>query len=191
MDFLVQLWLPILVSAAIVWVASSILWMALPFHKNDFKGVPNEGALTDVIKSGSIAPGQYFLPFCGGKERNSPEFQARLKQGPWAFLIVSGQAPNFGRSLGLWFVNLVIVSLFVAYVARAALPDGTAYLTVFRVAGSASLLGYAGMFMSDAAWKGSSWSDAFKKVFDGVVYALLTGGVFGWLWPSAAAAIPS
>ena len=191
MDFLVQLWLPILVSAAVVWVASSILWMVLPFHKNDFKGVPNEGALTDVIKSGNIAPGQYYVPFCPGKDRNSPEFQARVKQGPWAFLIVSGLAPSFARSLVLWFVNLVIVSLFVAYVSRAALPNGTAYLPVFRIAGSAALLGYAGMFMADATWKGSCWGDAFKRLFDGVIYALLTAGVFGWLWPHAGAALPS
>ena len=37
-----SLWLPVLVSAVIVFVASSILHMVLPFHRKDYRAVPSE-----------------------------------------------------------------------------------------------------------------------------------------------------
>lgn len=36
------LWLPILLSAVIVFVASSIIHMAIPIHKNDYRQLPDE-----------------------------------------------------------------------------------------------------------------------------------------------------
>jgi hypothetical protein len=35
----------------------------------------------------------------------------------------------------------------------------------------------------DSIWFFRHWSTSLKNVFDGLIYALLTGGVYGWLWP--------
>ncbi len=61
---------------------------------------------------------------------------------------------------------------------------GADYLTVFRIAGTIAFLGYAGSTATESIWKGQPWSTTFKHIFDGLVYSLLTGGFFGWLWPS-------
>jgi len=37
--------------------------------------------------------------------------------------------------------------------------------------------------LSDAIWRGQTWSMTIKEVIDGLVYGLLTAGTFGWLWP--------
>jgi len=33
-------------------------------------------------------------------------------------------------------------------------------------------------------WYRRSWSTTLKATLDGVIYGLLTGGAFGWLWPA-------
>ena len=70
-----------------------------------------------------------------------------------------------------------------AYIAGRTLSPGEEYLQVFRVTGAAAFLGYAGAIAQDAIWTGQSWSATMKSTFDGLVYGLLTAGVFGWLWP--------
>jgi hypothetical protein len=37
--------------------------------------------------------------------------------------------------------------------------------------------------LQGSIWAWRRWSTTLKGVFDGLVYALLTAGVFGWLWP--------
>jgi hypothetical protein len=39
--------------------------------------------------------------------------------------------------------------------------------------------------LTSSIWYKKSWSGTLKNVFDGLVYGLVTGGVFGWLWPGA------
>jgi len=45
--FLTELWLPILLSAVFVFIASCISRMLLPFHKKDYRKMNNEDAVTD------------------------------------------------------------------------------------------------------------------------------------------------
>ena len=59
---LTDLWLPTIVSAAAVWIASAIAWMAMPHHKGDFKALPNENALMDAVRAQNVAPGVYGFP---------------------------------------------------------------------------------------------------------------------------------
>ena len=40
-----SLWLPVMISAVVVFVASSIIHMALKYHKADYKSLPNEDAV--------------------------------------------------------------------------------------------------------------------------------------------------
>lgn len=184
---LLALWMPVVVSAVFVFIASSIIWMASPLHKHDYKNPGDkEAPLLAALRSAALAPGSYFLPWCAGKDRKNPEYLARVESGPWVLMHVMPSKPNMGKMLGLWFLNQLILAALVAYVAGNALDAGTAYLHVFRVVGTTALLAHAGGAMTMCIWQALPWSTLPGRVVDGVIYALLTGGVFGWLWPEAA-----
>jgi hypothetical protein len=88
-----------------------------------------------------------------------------------------------GKYLGMWFVYCVVVGIFVACVAASTLSPGTRYPAVFHVIGLAAFLAYGVGQLQDSIWKGQTWGVTAKHVFDGLIYALLTAGTFGWLWP--------
>ena len=177
--------LPIILSAVLVFVLSSIIHMLLGYHNRDYTAIPNEDAVRAAIRSGNPAPSQYIIPYCAGaKEMGSPEMQRKYAEGPIAVLNLKPAGPvRMGPSLVQWFVFSLVVSLFLAYLASRALPPGTAYLEVFRLVGTAGFLAYAAGQLPAAIWMGKPWAVAWKEVFDGLLYGLVTAGVFGWLWP--------
>jgi hypothetical protein len=183
---IISLWLPILLSAIVVFVISSILHMVFTYHNNDFKKIPSEDQIMSDLGKYDIPPGDYVIPFAAdNKERNTPEFKEKLNKGPLAFITMlpKGQV-NMGSSLAMWFLYCIIVSIFAAYIAGRALPPGTDYLAVFRFAGATSFLGYSLALMQNSIWFRKSWSATIKSMIDGLIYALFTAGVFGWLWPT-------
>ena len=48
---LTSLWLPILLSAVVVFAASSIIHMVLPYHRNDFKKLPDEEGFLAALRA--------------------------------------------------------------------------------------------------------------------------------------------
>ncbi len=56
-------------------------------------------------------------------------------------------------------------------------------MRVFRVVAMSGWLAYSWQGPSDSIWKGKPWSSTFREMVDGLVYALITAGTFGWLWP--------
>lgn len=180
------LWLPILVSAVILWFAGFLAWMVLPHHRGDWKPLPDENAqMAELRKQGVPGPGQYQFPYCkDSKAMKDPEWQRKMKEGPAGMLVLfrPGGA-NMGMSMVLYFLQCLIVSLFVGYLASRTVPAGSEYLRVFQVAGTAGVLAWAGALPTAAIWFGRSWSSILKEMLDGVVYGLLMAGVFGWLWP--------
>jgi hypothetical protein len=181
-----SLWLPILLSAVFVFVVSSIIHMVLAYHQTDFKPVPNEEQVMAALRPFNIPPGDYIMPRAvHPKEMSAPGFQEKLRQGPVALFTVYPNGPfNMGSSLAQWFVYTVVVSLFAAYLTGRAVGPGTEYLDVFRFAGTAAFLGYALALWQSTIWLKRSWSTTLKSTFDGLVYALVTAGTFGWLWPA-------
>ncbi|HWO56853.1 MAG TPA: hypothetical protein VNN55_04725 [bacterium] len=184
---LTALWLPILLSAVIVFIASSIIHMGPFWHKNDYAKVPNEDKVMDALRPLAIPPGDYMVPRCNSSaEMKSPEFAEKLKKGPVLVMTVlpNGQI-SMGKSLVLWFLYTVVVGIFSAYIAGRAQPPGAHYLQVFRFAGCTAFIGYAVALWQASIWYGRSWSTTIKLTLDGLIYGLLTGGTFGWLWPRA------
>ena len=179
------LWFPILLSAVIVFVASSLIHMLLPFHKSDYRKLPEEGKVLDALRSAGVTPGPaYHFPYCTHKDMKSPEAVEKFKRGPVGLLtVIPSGAPAMGKYLGQWFLYCVMIGVFVAYLTGRTRAPGTNYLEVFRVAGTTAFLGYALAQVQDSIWKGQSWSVTLKHVFDGLIYGLLTAGTFGWLWP--------
>ena len=180
-----SLMLPILLSAVIVFVASSVIHMASPWHKSDYPKVPNEDALRAALRPLAIPPGDYMVPRPSGRqEMQSPQFTAKVQEGPNLVLTVLPNGPwSMARNLGLWFVYLVVVGVFAAYVAGRALPAGSVYLQVFRFVGTTAFLAYAAALWQMSIWYRRSWMITVKSTIDGLIYALLTAGTFGWLWP--------
>lgn len=183
---IMSLWLPILLSAVFVFVASSIIHMFLTYHKSNVKKVPNEAGVMDALRPFNIPPGDYMLPLCGGtKEMSSPEFTEKLKKGPVVAMTVFPNGPfSMTGSLILWFLFAIAVSILAAYISSRALPGVTQYLEVFRFAGTTAFIGYSFALLHDSIWYKRSWATTFKFMFDGLIYGLLTGGTFGWLWPA-------
>ncbi len=179
------LWLPILLSAVIVFVASSIIHMVLPMHKSDYRKLPEEDRVLDALRAAGVTPGpMYHFPYTTRKEMKSPEAVERFKRGPVGLLtVIPSGPPAMGKYLGQWFVYCVVIGIFDAYLTGRTRSPGTQYLEVFRVAGTTAFLGYAAAQIQDSIWKGQSWSVTSKHVFDGLIYGLLTAGTFGWLWP--------
>jgi len=184
MVLLSALWLPIVLSAVIVFVASSIMHMVLPYHKGDYQKIPDEDKVLPALRAAGLKRGLYIFPFADHNTMKSPEVMEKYKQGPVGMMTIFPSGPPvMPKFLGLWFGYCLIVGFFVAYLAAHTVAPGAYYLRVFRVVGTAAFLAYGLGHISDGIWKGQTWSFVIKEVIDGLVYALLTAGTFGWLWP--------
>ena len=181
----VSLWIPILISAVIVFFVSAVIHMLLPYHRTDFRKLPSEDEVMAALRSFHIAPGDYEMPWAGTpKERSAPEFLEKTKRGPAALLTVAPSGgPNMGKLLLYWFLYCIVVSVFAAYVAGRAVAPGGPYLSVFRFAGCTAFAGYSLALLQNSIWFGRAWSSTFKSILDGLIYTALTAGCFGWLWP--------
>lgn len=182
---LMSLWMPILVSAVIVFIASSVIHMMLSYHRSDFSKVPNEGAVQDALRPMNLPVGDYMMPYAASSaEMKDPAYAERMSRGPNVIMTVYPNGlPAMGGLLAKWFVYLVIVSLFAGYVAGRTLAPGTAYLVVFRVTSTVAFVGYALAHWQATIWYRKSVGTTVRNSIDGLIYGLLTGGVFGWLWP--------
>jgi hypothetical protein len=180
-----SLWLPIVLAAAIVFIASSLIHMLPLWHRSDYAPVPREAEVQAALRPLAPPPGEYFLPFTSDmKELKSQGFQEKLRAGPVAMLTVLPNGPlSMGTPLLLWFLYLLLVGLFVAVIAAGTLGPGTPYPRVFRVTAALAFGGYALALLQNSIWGRRSWVVTLKSCFDGLIYAALTAGTFGWLWP--------
>jgi hypothetical protein len=181
---LTALWLPILLSAVIVFIASSILHMVLPYHRSDYQPLPDEDKILPVLRAAGLKRGLYIFPFGTHKDMKSPAMTEKYKQGPVGMMTVFPSGPpNMGKFMGLWFGYCLIVSAVAAFVAGPILRVGAHHHAIFHTVGLAAFLAYGVGTLSNGIWKGQPWSGVTKEVIDGLVYALLTAGAFTWLWP--------
>jgi hypothetical protein len=185
MTHMTALWLPILLSSVFVFIVSSIIHMASPWHKTDYPKMPNEEAVMDALRPLAIPPGDYFFPKPASMaDMKSEEFKAKRARGPVVMMTVmpSGQV-GMGRELVLWFLFSVVVSIFAAYICAHALLPGAPYRAVFRFAGLTSFIGYSVALWPMSIWYRRAWTTTIKGTVDALIYGGLTAGTFGWLWP--------
>jgi hypothetical protein len=181
-----SLWLPILVASALVFVASFVIHTVLHYHKNDFRRVPDEDGVLEALRRFEIPPGDYMLPHVSGPDAlQSEELRKKVEKGPIAhFTVMPPHAmSSMGPQLVQWFAYLLLVGIIVAYAAGRTLDPGEAYLSVFRLTGVVAFASYSMALMQRSIWYWTSWNSTLRSMFDGLVYALLTAGTFGWLWP--------
>lgn len=184
---LTDLLLPVLLSGVAVFIVSSIIHMATPMHKSDFDTLPDEDNLRGALRDASLKPGQYMFPRPGSmKEMGEPHMLAKYEEGPVGYMAVLPNGPlAIGKSLGLWFLYSLVISLFAAYLATLSLEKGAAYMDVFQVTSTVAFLGYAFGNVNDWLWKGGCGSTTLKYLVDGLFYSLATAGVFASMWPAA------
>jgi hypothetical protein len=182
---LTSLWMPILVSAVAVFLASFVTHMLLKYHWADYGKVPAEQELMEAMRRYSVPPGDYMVPKPDSMAAlQSPAFKEKLQRGPvfFATFFPNGER-NMGAQLGLWFVFAAVVSLFAGYVATLSVPAGARYLDVSQVVSTTAFMGYTLARWADVIWYHRSVGTALRYTFDGLLYGFITGGVFGWLWP--------
>lgn len=181
---IVALWVPIVLSAVIVFIASSIMHVVLKYHQSDCKRLPDEDKLLAAIRGANPDPGLYMMPYCEHGDMKSSAIQEKIKQGPVGMIVLrpSGNIP-MGKLMGMWFGFCLVVAFFTAYLTAHTVAPGANYLVVFRVAGTAAFMAYGLGNIVNSIWKGMPWGMTIKEVVDGLVYGLLTAGTFGWLWP--------
>jgi hypothetical protein len=180
------LWLPILLSAVAVFVVSSIVHMTPLWHKTDYPRYDNEDRVLDALRPIGIPPGDYMMPRpASSAEMRSPAFQEKMKRGPAVMMTVFPPwSGSMASNLSLWFVYCIVVSLFAAYIGASAVPPGGPGLgAVWRYVGITAFVGYALALWQMSIWYRRAWSMTLKATFDGVLYALVTSGMFVWLWP--------
>jgi hypothetical protein len=182
---LTSLWLPILLSAVAVFVASSIVHMALRYHNSDFRRIATEDDIMRAVGP-NAAPGDYMFPFPQGgmAAMKDPAFVEKRTRGPAGTLrVFPAGMPSMSAPLAKWFVLALVISLFAAYLAGRALPAGAPSGEVFRFTMTLGVIAYGLGNVSDSIWYGRPWGTTMKSLLDSVIYGATMGAVFVWMWP--------
>ena len=182
---LAHLWLPILLSAVVVWFWAFLSWAILPIHKGDFSGVPGEDEFLKAIRGLNLPQGNYGFPHCGSHaQRNDSAFVEKWKSGPVGMINVWNPNPSMGSNMIATFVVYLVVSLLIGYIGVAAgLPRGVGFMKIFQVLGTVGIVAYSFAFLPSMIWFQASSSAKFTGMLDGVISGLLTGIIFAALWP--------
>jgi hypothetical protein len=186
MDFLLHLWLPIILSAAAVWIASTIFGMPFLHHKDDWIGLPEreEDALLGFIRSSGISPGNYLFPdFRTRAAMESEKVTRALAQGPVGHLSLWRPPLSMGGKLGATFIVYLVVSALIAYLASIVLPPTATFARVFQVVATAGILAYSFSSIPSAIWFGAYRRSILAGIIDGIVCGAITGAIFAWRWP--------
>jgi hypothetical protein len=183
MEFLLQLWLPILITAVVLFFASFVAWTVLPHHESDFSPLPDEDKLMETVKSLNLAPGCYMFPHMTHAQAKDPEKIAKYTSGPRGTLVV-WDMPNMGKNLLLTFVFFLLIALVTAYISWEALQGQTVtFLKAFQIVGAIGVLTFASSGQLNAVWFPRR---TLMDFVDGIVYGLLMGLVFALFWPNGA-----
>ena len=187
MPTLDQLWMPILLSAVLVFVVSALIHMVFKWHNSDYHGFPNEDEIRAAIRKSNPSPGGYMVPHCEDKkDMAKPEVVQKFTEGPIAMVsIIKPGPPSMTRPLALWFILTLLIALASGYLASRTVPVGAGFLAVARVVSLTTFLAYAGGSLANFIWMGKTQSATMKEVLDAFLYGLVTACAFGWLWPQS------
>lgn len=186
MNTLLALWLPILLSAVVVFVISSLVHMVFKWHANDYGRLANEDDVRAALRAGNPAPGRYVLIHCGDmKEMGSEANQQKFKEGPVGHVtILPSGMPNMGKYLGQWFLWSLVVAVVAAYLAGKIFGLGPEHVhAAAKLAGAVTFIGHGFGTVSESIWTGRPWSQSVKYLIDAALYAVGSGAIFCWLWP--------
>ncbi len=182
---IMSLWLPIIVSTVFAFIASSVIHMVLPWHKGDYPQLPNQDAIMDALRPFNLAPGDYMLPRPSSMaEMKTPEFKAKAERGPVLIMTVyKGMMDSMGKLLGQWFIYQLVVALFAAHIAGTLVGPGGDGKLIFHSVFIVAFAGYVLALWQLTIWYHRSLRITLTSTFDGIIYSLIVGLTFVWLWP--------
>lgn len=186
MNSLLALWLPILLSAVVVFVLSSIIHMVIKWHASDYRGFANEDAIRDAIRAGNPTPGRYAIPNCGDmKNMKSEAMIAKYQQGPVGHVVIGPNGtPNMGKYLGTWFLWALIVAIVAAFVASQIFGlNPTRARAAAKLVGTITFVAHGFGTITESIWMMRPWSSSVKNLLDAAIYGVGSALVFFWLWP--------
>jgi hypothetical protein len=183
MSFLVHLWLPILLSAILVFFLSAASHMALPWRKGEWGRITDSSALQSALSE--LPPGLYAFPAAPDpKQQMTPEWMERWAKGPSGWLTIAPRRPiSMGRNMALSFLVFVGVASMAAYTAAHALGPAPHYRAVFRIVGTVGILSFGVGSIFNSIWYDRPWRAYAADAIDAILFGLVMAGVFGWLWP--------
>lgn len=186
---LIDLWMPILLGTVLAWIASAAIHMALKYHNSDYQPIANEDEVADAIRRGNPGPGLHSMPFCKDmSQMGDPAMQAKFNNGPVAFItIFPNGMPNMGKLVGQQILYFLAGTVLIAGCAAQVLPQGATPGRVFHLITPVSFLAFGWAVMPFAIWYGHKWSTTAKYLLDALIYGLVVGGCFAWLWPAVKA----
>ena len=175
------LWLPILVSAIAMFLASFLVSAVLKYHNKDYRRTADEDAVRAAL--GGSEPGFYIVPFClDPAEMSNPEVHKKFEEGPLAYITVAPNGvPSMAPRMILMLGYFLLVGVLCAYFVSRTLAPGAEYLSVFRVAGTVAFVANSFALIPESIWFNRPWSMTAKNFVDALIYAVLAGGIFGWL----------
>jgi hypothetical protein len=185
MNALVSVWLPILLSAGVVFVISSLVHMVFKWHASDYSSFANEEAVRDAIRAGKPAHGRYVLPYCGDmKDMASEAMKKKYAEGPVGHItILPNGAPNMGKHLGQWFLWCLIIATVAAFVTvKLVALDPFLARRAAKVIGALTFIAHGFGTVTESIWRGRPWSSSAKYLLDAALYAIGSAAVFYWLW---------
>lgn len=184
MNTLIALWLPILLSAVVVFVISCIVHMVLKWHNSDYNGFANEGDIRAAINAGKPAPGRYVIPFCKEmSDMKGEAMQQKYREGPIGHIVLGPVgAPQIGKFMGQWFVWTLVVSTIAAYLAARVCGFGHPHAAA-KLAGAIVFVAMGFGTVTESIWSMRPWSSSAKFLIDAALYGLGAGLVFLYFWP--------
>jgi len=184
MNALIYLWLPILLSAVVVFVISSLIHMVIKWHAFDYKGFSNEDEVRAALGANNVPGIKYVVPYCADmKEMGSEAMQKKYAEGPTAVVIFGPKGkPNMGKHLGLWFVWSLVIALVAAYLtARVVTIDSAHALRIAKFTGGITFVAHGFGSVQESIWMYRSWRSTATYLADALLYGLGTAAVFYFL----------
>ncbi len=185
MSDVVQLWLPIVLTAVFVFIASSLIHMVFKWHNSDYGKLINEDDVGAAIRAGNPKPGQYVFPHClDMKEMQSDAMMKKYNDGPIGLLTIRPNGrPSMGPALLMWFLFTLSIAAVAALITVQGLGLQTNSHSAGHMVGLISLLAYAGGSIQQGIWMGRPWGSVAKDLLDGFIYALISALTFLYFWP--------
>ncbi len=113
----------------------------------------------------------------------SAEYDEKLKTGPaFSMTLMSGKF-EMGKLFGQWFAYTIVMSAFAAFLAIHVVAPGAEFRRVFHVVGLTTFASYGFALWPISIWYQRKWATTVRANLDALIFAVLTGAIFGWLWP--------
>jgi len=181
-----QLWLAILVTSILCWIASSLIHMLFKYHNADYSELPNETQVSAALGAENPVPALYTLPHCTDmKQMGEEAMQKKFADGPVAMIIVMPNGmPPLGKLLGLQLAFFIIGSTLITYLTTMAIPSDGEYMDVFHFVFIAAFLTYSWAQVPHSIWMGQPWSNCLRYFIDAIIHAAVSAATIAWLWPN-------